>query len=397
MKKSVFTGSFTQQNALPPEALEKAMTVLQSGRLHRYNTAPGEDSETALLETEYREWQDAPYCLALASGGQAIQLALRAAGVMPGDVVLTNAFTLAPVPGAITAVGGKAVLVDITDNLVIDLDDLAAKAEQSGARFLLLSLMRGHLPDMDAVTALCASLGLSLIEDCAHTMGASWNGTKSGNFGVAGCFSTQTYKHINSGEGGFLTSSDPDLIARATVMSGSYMHFDKHGAGPDLPHYADPRMDMPNMSARMDNLRAAILRPQLVHLQSNIEAWNLRYKTVEDIVGRSPHATMIDRKGQFVGSSIQFRVKEASPEWAEGFLSRLAERGVVVSWFGGAEPQGFTSSEKHWRYLGRQSAPQAGEILSILFDMRLPLSFSVDDCALIADIIVDELTAPAER
>ena len=109
MKKSVFAGSFTQQNALPPEALEKAMTVLQSGRLHLYNTAPGEDSETALLEAEYREWQDAPYCLALASGGQAIQLALRAAGVMPGDVVLTNAFTLAPVPGAIASLGAVPV------------------------------------------------------------------------------------------------------------------------------------------------------------------------------------------------------------------------------------------------------------------------------------------------
>lgn len=397
MNKASFKGSFTQQDALPPEALANAMAVLQSGRLHRYNTAPGEVSETALLEAEYRDWQGAPYCLAVASGGQAIQLALRAAGVLPRDVVLTNAFTLAPVPGAITAVGGKTVLVDVTENLVIDLDDLATKAKQSGARFLLLSLMRGHMPDMDALTALCAALGLSLIEDCAHTMGASWNGTKSGNFGVAGCFSTQTYKHMNSGEGGFLTSSDPGIIARATVMSGSYMHFDKHGAGPVPAHFTDPRLDMPNMSARMDNLRAAILRPQLRQLENKIKEWNRRYSTVENIIGQSPHATMIARQGQFVGSSIQFRVINANPDWAEAFLARLAARGVVVSWFGVEEPQGFTSSERHWRYLDRQTAPQAAHILSTLFDMRLPLSFSVADCILIAEIIVDELSATSKN
>jgi dTDP-4-amino-4,6-dideoxygalactose transaminase len=62
-----------------------------------------------------------------------------------------------------------------------------------------------------------------VIEDCAHTMGAEWNGTPSGRHGLAACYSTQTYKHINSGEGGLITSDDPDLMARAIILSGSYM------------------------------------------------------------------------------------------------------------------------------------------------------------------------------
>ena len=68
---------------------------------------------------------------------------------------------------------------------------------------------------------LLAEKSVLLIEDCAHTMGAAWNGRRSGNFGLAGCFSTQTYKHMNSGEGGLLTSNDPALMARAIILSGS--------------------------------------------------------------------------------------------------------------------------------------------------------------------------------
>ena len=96
-----FRGSFTQQEPIPEEGIAAAVEVMRTGRLHRYNTLPGEEAETVLLEREYATWQDARYCLAVASGGQAMQIALRAAGVKPGDKVLTNAFTLAPVPGAI--------------------------------------------------------------------------------------------------------------------------------------------------------------------------------------------------------------------------------------------------------------------------------------------------------
>ena len=392
----VFTGSFTQQEPICDEGIAAAVEVMRHGRLHRYNTVAGEISHTALLEEEFAAFTGAKYALAVASGGYAIGAALRAAGVQHGDRVLTNAFTLAPVPGAIASVGGIPDLVEVTEGLVVDLDHLEAKAATGQSKYLLLSHMRGHICDMDRLMAICNAHGIIVIEDCAHTMGATFKGIQSGRHGLIGCYSTQTYKHMNSGEGGFLVTDDAETMARAIILSGSYMLYERHRAAPPPEVFERVKYVTPNISGRMDNLRAAILRPQLVHLQSNIEAWNLRYKTVEDIVGRSPHATMIERKGQFVGSSIQFRVKDASPDWAEGFLSRLAERGVVVSWFGGAEPQGFTSSEKQWRYLGRQSAPQAGEILSTLFDMRLPLSFSVDDCALIADIIVDELTAPAE-
>jgi len=137
----VFTGSFTQQEAIPEDAIDAAVAVMRHGRLHRYNTVQGETAEAALLEQEFAAMVGAQYCLAVASGGYAIATALRAVGVKPGDRVLSNAFTLAPVPGAIAAVGAEPVFVDVTKGLVIDLEDLAGKLDQ--ARVLLLSHMRG--------------------------------------------------------------------------------------------------------------------------------------------------------------------------------------------------------------------------------------------------------------
>ena len=386
-----FTGSFTQQEGLSQEAIAAAVAVLQSGRLHRYNLAPGEAGDVAQLEAEYRDWQGSAYCLAVTSGGQALQIALRACGVEPGAKVLTNAYTLAPVPGAIRAVGAETVLVEIDEDLRLDLDDLDAKIASSGARVLLLSHMRGHLCDMDRLMAICNGAEVTVIEDCAHTMGAQWNGIRSGNFGKVACFSTQTYKHMNSGEGGFLTTDDAAIAARATILSGSYMLYERHGAGPDPEAFADARYDMPNCSARMDALRAAILRPQLADLDSNIARWNARYAQVEErLKAQDGVATIkLPSAETHVGSSIQFRLPDFSTAQCRALLDAAATRGVELKWFGAKEPAGFTSAHPSWRYVPAQDMPKTDRIMATLFDMRLPLSFSQEDCALIAQLICD--------
>ena len=123
-----FTKPFTQQEPIPEAGIAAALAVLRHGRLHRYNTVGDEISETAALEEEFAAFAGARYCLAVASGGYALGCALRALGVGPGDRVLTNAFTLAPVPGAVAAVGAVPVFVDVDEGLTIYLDDLAAMA-----------------------------------------------------------------------------------------------------------------------------------------------------------------------------------------------------------------------------------------------------------------------------
>ncbi len=388
-----FTGNFTQQEPIPAAGIEAAVAVMQSGRIHRYNVVGEDIGETARLELEFADYVGSKYCLAVASGGYALATALRAVGVQPGDQVLTNAFTLAPVPGAIAAVGAMPVFVGVTQSLTIDLEDLRAKISQ--AKVLLLSHMRGHLCDMDALLDLCCDHGVVVVEDCAHTMGAKWNGRMSGTDGLVGCYSTQTYKHINSGEGGLLVTNDPQVMARATMMSGSYMMFGKHPAGPSVDVYDQIRYETPNMSGRMDHLRAAILRPQLADLDRQIARWNDRYRRVEQAVSDCAGLTVIKRPQAefYVGSSIQFLLMDWAGADIQSVVQRCAARGVELKWFGAPEPVGFTSRYDSWTYVPKQSLPDSDPILHAILDMRLPLTFDLEDCDLIAEIICQEVTA----
>ncbi|MEM1373810.1 MAG: DegT/DnrJ/EryC1/StrS family aminotransferase [Pseudomonadota bacterium] len=389
----IFTGSFTQQEPIPEAGIAAALDVLRHGRLHRYNEAPGEIAETALLEEEFAAQMGAKYCLAVASGGYALATALRAVGVKPGDRVLTNAFTLAPVPGAIASVGAKPVFVGVTEALVIDMEDLAAKAGQ--ADVLMLSHMRGHICDMDALVRLACETGLTIIEDCAHTMGAAWNGTASGRHGLIGCYSCQTYKHVNSGEGGLIVSDNAEVMARATMLTGSYMLYGRHRAAPPAEAFEDIRLDTPNISGRMDNLRAAILRPQLAALTEQGARWNARYAVLDDGLAETPGLTLIERPEEeaFIASSHQFLLLDWADEAIREVVRRCAARGVEVKWFGAPEPVAFTSTYHSWRYAEPEAMPASDRILRAVMDMRLPLTFSLEDCALIARIIREEVSA----
>jgi dTDP-4-amino-4,6-dideoxygalactose transaminase len=387
-----FIKPFTQQEQIPEVGIAAAVEVMRSGRLHRYNTLPNELGETDHLELEFAKLMGLPYCLACSSGGYALHIAMRAAGIKTGDKVLCNAFTLAPVPGAIHNSGAIPILVDVADDYKVDLDDLELKAKTSGASFFMLSHMRGHIADMDRIVEICKQHNLVLIEDCAHTMGASWKGRKSGSFGDVACFSTQTYKHINSGEGGFLITPHDDIMAKAIMYSGSYMLFDRHQASPPKAAFDSIRYETPNYSGRMDNLRAAILRPQLADLQTQCERWNQSYKILEKILNNCAQISIPARlaEEEFVASSIQFSVPTLASEQILEFVKICQARGVVIKWFGAKEPQDYTSRYDSWRYIEKMPyLPKTEKVLSSLLDMRIPLTFNQQDCELIADIIVE--------
>lgn len=397
--KKKFTKSFTQQAPVPDSGIDAAIEVMRTGRLHRYNTLPNELGETDLLEIEFSEYLGVSYCLACSSGGYALHIALRAAGIKHGDQVLCNAFTLAPVAGSIHNSGGVPLLVETSDDYCIDLDDLETKAADNDVHFFMLSHMRGHIVDMDRIMEICTKHDLFLIEDCAHTMGAHWNGKKSGTFGDIACFSTQTYKHINSGEGGLLTSSDDQLMARAIIHSGSYMLFDHHQAAPSKSTFDKIRLDTPNYSGRMDNLRAAILRPQLADLDAQCRQWNERYHVLVNTLEKCQKITIPERakEEQFVASSIQFSLLDANPETVQKVVADCQERGVMLKWFGCDDPIAYTSRYDSWQYIKNMpELPNTQLVLSTLLDMRIPLTFSLEDCELIAEIIVESSEAQCE-
>ena len=388
-----FKKSFTQQEAIPQVGIDNAISVMQSGRLHRYNTLEGEDSVTSQLELLFSKWQGSKYCLACTSGGVAIQLALRSVGVKPGDNVLANAFTLAPVPGAIENVGANSILVEIDENFHINIADFTAKANASKSKFLLLSHMRGHITNMDKLVEICKSLKIQIIEDCAHTMGAKWDGKRSGNFGLVSAFSTQTYKHINSGEGGFLVTNDDEVIAKAIMHSGSYMLYEKHASSPNNDIFEKVKLKTANFSGRMDNLRSSILIPQLKDLDNKVIKWNNLYKELYDRL-KTQDGIFIpnrDKREFYVGSSIQFRLKNSADKKIQDFIKNCKKRGVDLKWFGDKNPIAYTSRYDSWEYLENIPVLQNTlEILKSTLDMRIPLTFDNNDCRVIAEIIIEE-------
>ena len=387
-----FNKDFTLQEPICDEGIEKAVEILKSGKLHRYNVDPGEKGEAAILEEEFAAYMGKKYCLACASCGSAMYLALKSAGVKQGDKVLCNAYTLAPVPGAIENSGATIELVDIVDDYTIDLADLEEKAKAPDVKWFMLSHMRGHIANMDRIMAICNAHDIVLIEDCAHTMGAAWDGKKSGSFGRVACFSTQTYKHMNSGEGGLLVTDDPDLIARAIIYSGSYMLYERHTSRPGMEVFEGIKTMVPNYSSRMDNLRAAILRPQLNKLDHQCVRWNKRYRVLEQGLNQIAGITCPrrDPREYYVGSSIQFSLIGQDEETIRHFLAECKNRGVELKWFGNKEPVGFTSAYESWRYLGKlPHLANTKRILAVMCDMRIPLTFTLDDCRLILEIIAD--------
>ncbi|MEG1857940.1 MAG: aminotransferase class I/II-fold pyridoxal phosphate-dependent enzyme [Pseudoflavonifractor sp.] len=388
----VFTKDFTKQEPIPEAGIKRAVEILQTGRIHRYNVAKGEISEAAQLECEYASYMGTKYCVGISSCGSSIYVALKSVGIKPGDKVLCNSFTLAPVPGAMENAGAKPVFVEITDDLTTDLDDLERKAATSGAKYFLLSHMRGHIVNMDRVAEICKKYSITLVEDCAHTTGAKWGDRLTGTFGDVGCFSTQTYKHMNSGEGGLLVTNRDDVCAKAILYSGSYMLYDSHLSRPDEAVFQQFKGVIPNYSLRMSNLVAALVRCQLPNLDVQCRRWNDRHDLLKKRLSELPqlHVPFRPEAEHYVGSSFQFLIPGASAPQMERFIAACAERGVEVKWFGAKNAVGFTSSWENWEYIDeKQSLPQTRRVLNVLCDFRVPLTFTLDDCEVIAAVIRD--------
>ena len=371
------------------EAIERAVDLMRSGRLHRYGEQGVGYPEPSMLEQEYAEYVGSPYCVAVSSCGAAMFMALKALGVKAGDKVLTSTFTLSPVPGAIAHAGADAILVETTADYMTDLADLERKAANSGAKVFLLSHMRGHIADLQAIKAICDQHGVAIVEDCAHTMGAKWNGKPTGTWGKVGCYSTQTYKHINSGEGGLLVTDDDDVAAQAILMSGCYMMYDQHLLKPSAQVFERWKYVTPNFSMRMSNLAAALLRPQIGQLAARGKRWNHIYATLERELTKTKSVSVParDAKEEFIASSIQFTLN-LKPRQIEKFLAECGLRGLYIKWFGTPAPVAFTSNYAHWHYLASPpDIPHSKAVLDQLLDLRTPLSLTDEDCILIGKIV----------
>ncbi len=163
----------------------------------------------------FAQWCGATYCVACTSGTTALELALRACKIGPGDEVIVPAYTFIATASSVVSAGATPVFADI-DAATLDLDPCAAEAAITERTAAIIPVHIGGMPaEMDAFVALGEKHGLKIIEDCAQAHGAEYGGKRVGSIGDAGCFSFQSSKNITSGEGGAVTTSDPEVHARA--------------------------------------------------------------------------------------------------------------------------------------------------------------------------------------
>ncbi len=386
---------------IPAAAKDAIEALMQSGDLFRY-TAP-QDAPVALLEAEFAALLGCKYALAVSSCSAALFLSLKALGLPRDARVLIPGFTFAAVPSSVVHADCVPVLCEVGDNYRIDIDDFAAKLD--GVQAVIISHMRGHTSDMDAIMALCDTRDIPVIEDAAHSLGTTWHGRNIGTIGKVGCFSFQSYKMINAGEGGILVTDDADLVARAVIMSGAYeqnwkKHKGPHGQNaPDLEQaFARWQNKLPLYNLRMSNLSAAVIRPQLPELARRVRDGLANHDYVAQRLNGSPHIRVPDPLApeRRAPDSIQFNLVDLSDEQIRDFAAASEGRGVKVQVFGLSQDN--ARAYWNWQFLPEQvELPRTRAMLMSACDVRLPVRLSRAELDVIADIIlasVGEVTAP---
>lgn len=206
------------------------------------------------FEQEIAEYLDVRHAIGVASGTDALHLALRAAGLGPGDEVITSPFTFIATAEAIAYVGAKPIFVDIEpDTFNIDVKRVAA-AITPATRAVLPVHLFGQPVDLEPLVNLCREHNLLLIEDCAQSCGARYGAKMTGSFGDLGCFSFFPSKNLGCfGDGGLVVTNRDDLADEIRVLRN-------HGSRERYHH------SIIGYNSRLDDLQAAVLRVKLQHL-----------------------------------------------------------------------------------------------------------------------------------
>ena len=220
--------------------------------------------EVSAFESEFAEYHGVAHAVGVASGTDAIELALRAGGIGAGDEVITVAHTAMATVAAIESAGAKPVLADI-DLQTYTLDPQAARAALTDhTRAIVVVHLYGQAADMDGLKALAEEHDLLLIEDCAQAHGAAYKGRKVGTIGDMGAFSFYPTKNMGAyGDGGAVITDDPEYAERLEQVRN-------YGQTSRYTHQTR------GTNSRLDEMQAAVLRVKLKHL----EAHNARRRTI---------------------------------------------------------------------------------------------------------------------
>lgn len=378
---------------IPASARAEIERMLQTGDLFRYTAA--ENAPVSLLEAEFAAHMGVKYALAVSSCSAALFLSLKSLGLPRDARVLIPAFTFAAVPSSIVHADCVPVLCEVSENYRINMADFAAKLDSTTSA-VIISHMRGHTSDMDAIMALCDANGIPVIEDAAHSLGTLWNGRAVGTIGKIGCFSFQSYKLLNAGEGGILITDDADLMAQAVIMSGAYEHnWKKHKtqteADAQALHAALAKWqnNRPLYNLRLNNLSAALIRPQLAEIGRRVRDGRRNHDYVAAKLNLSPWINVPNKLApeERAPDSIQFNMVGMTDEEVRAFADAASARGIKVQVFG--QTQDNARAFWNWNFLGEiPDLPETRAMLMKACDTRLPARLQISDLDLIADALV---------
>jgi dTDP-3-amino-3,4,6-trideoxy-alpha-D-glucose transaminase len=268
--------------------------------------------EGSAFETEFANYCGSAHAIGVASGTDAIELALRALEIGPGDDVITQANTCVPTVAGIERAGATPILCDVERaGGLMDPESLAA-AIGPRTRAVLPVHLYGQCADLDAIGVVAAEAGFELIEDCAQAHGAELNGKRAGSIGRLGCFSFYPTKNLGAlGDGGAVVTNDHVLAERLRLVR-------EYGQTERYVHVAT------GVNSRLDELQAAVLRTKLPHL----DGWNQRRRELASRYSDAISRTSIRPPAELPGRRHAYHLYVVETEDRAALHAHLESRGV---------------------------------------------------------------------
>jgi len=277
-------------------------------------------NEVSTFEEHMASSVGAAHAIGVASGTDALVLALLACGIGEGDEVITTPFSFIATSESIARTGATPIFVDIEpDTLNLDCSRLDA-ALSARTRAIVPVHLYGQACDMTSIMSFCSRHRLSVVEDCAQAQGATWKGQQVGSFGDCGCFSFFPSKMLGAyGDGGLVTTSSAELAERLRVLRN-------HGAKRKYYH------DTNGFNSRLDSLQAAVLKAKLPHLGEWIEKRRaIAHRYAEAFTGLPNIEVLAERPdAQHVFNYYTIRVNGAAQR-RDSLAAHLASQGVSTA------------------------------------------------------------------
>ena len=305
---------------------EKALLgVLHSGIWWRGGHEKAEDSWVGKFEDAFSEYQGVKYAVAVTNGTQAIECALKAIGIKPGDEVICPASTFVATATAVILVNAIPIIVDIEPEYYqIDPDAVEAAITPRTAGIIPVHY-GGYPADMDRINAIAKKHGLFVIEDACHAHGTQWKGQGCGSLGDIGCFSLQMGKSLTCGEGGVVTTQDEQLVQKAY----SFHHIGRISGRPFYEHH------IVASNLRMTEWQGAIAYQQIKRLPEQIQRRTANAIYFERGLREIPGVEPMPRRAEMTRWGCYFyHFKFKSDEFAglslERFKQAMAAEGLSL-------------------------------------------------------------------